>query len=264
MNYAKLYLSYTKRSILSRLEYKRDALLSIFNFFISNVAAVLSIYFIMESIPSLEGWTMAEIGFLYGFSMMPVALDHIFTDDLWNVAYNKVRFGEMDPYFLKPVPVLFQIIAGTFQIEGFGELIVGIIMLSICGSMVNIVWNFGVVFLFIIATIFGALIITSLKIIFASMAFKMKNSGPLLQVVYNFISYTRYPRKIYPSVLRALLTFVFPFMTMISFPVEIAMGKFNESPYLFSLVIASAALLFLALSLLIWTFFAKRYESTGN
>ena len=260
--YIKLYFTCIKRSIITRLEYKRDTFISIFNFFLTNVASILSIWMIMESIPSLQGWTMAEMGFLYGFSMMPVAIDHIFTDDLWNVAYWKVRSGEMDRMFTKPVPVLFQVIAETFQLEGFGELIVGIVMLSVCGSMINVVWTFGSVFVLIVATLFGALVITSFKIIFASLAFKFKRSGQLLQVAYNFIGYTRYPIKIFPKVIRGLLTFVFPFALIISYPIEILL--FNTySPYLIAGVIVAASCALFAISLLIWRALEKRYESTG-
>ena len=261
--YIKLYFTCIKRSIITRLEYKRDTFISIFNFFLTNVASILSIWMIMESIPSLNGWTMAEMGFLYGFSMMPVALDHIFTDDLWSVAYFKVRNGDMDRMFTKPVPVLFQVIAETFQLEGLGELIVGIVMLSVCGSMVSVKWTFGAVFVLIIATIFGALMITSFKIIFASLAFKFKRSGPLLQVAYNFISYTRYPIKIYPAVIRGLLTFLFPFALIISYPVEVFLFQ-TYSPYLIAGVIVVAACALFALSLLIWHLLERSYESTGS
>ena len=130
MRYINLYFTCIKRSIISRLEYKKDTILAIFAFLIMNVCSILSIYFILNSIPSLEGWTIAEVGFLYGFSMMPVAVDHLFSDDLWLIAYHKVKSGAMDQYFLRPVPVLFQSIAETFQPEGFGEMIVGIIMIS--------------------------------------------------------------------------------------------------------------------------------------
>ena len=263
IRYVKLYFTCIKRSIVTRLEYKRDTFISIFNFFISNTASILSIWMIMESIPSLNGWTMAEIGFLYGFSMMPVALDHIFTDDLWSVAYFKVRMGEMDRMFTKPVPVLFQVIAETFQLEGLGELIVGIVMLSVCGSLVSVTWSFGAVFVLIVATVFGALMITSFKIIFASLAFKFKRSGPILQVAYNFISYTRYPIKIYPAAIRAMLTFLFPFALIISYPVEIFLFE-TYSPYLIAGVIVAASCFLFALSLLIWHWLEKHYESTGS
>ena len=261
--YIRLYFTCIKRSIITRLEYKRDTFISIFNFFLTNVASILSIWMIMESIPSLNGWTMADVGFLYGFSMMPVALDHIFTDDLWTVAYFKVRTGELDRMFTKPVPVLFQVIAETFQLEGLGELVVGIVMLSVCSSMINVVWTFGAVFVLIVATVFGALMITSFKIMFASLAFKFKRSGPILQVAYNFISYTRYPIKIYPALIRAMLTFLFPFALIISYPVEIFLFQ-TYSPYLIAGVIVGASCLLFALSLVIWRLLERRYESTGS
>lgn len=263
MRYIHLYFTCIKRSIISRLEYKKDTFVSIFSFLISNICAVLSIYFIINSIPSLEGWTMAELGFLYGFSMLPIAIDHLFSDDLWSVAYYKVRQGELDRCFLRPVPVLFQVLAETFQPEGFGELIVGIIMLSICGDIVDINWSIGLVLLLIIATIFGALIITSLKIAISSLAFRFKRSGPLLQIIYGFMSYTRYPLKIYPKSIQIILTFIFPFALVISLPMEIVL--FNVySPLILSFIIIGVSILFLFISILIWNINIKKYESSGS
>lgn len=264
LRYIRLYLTYAKRSIVARLEYKRDTFLSILNFFISNVTAILSIWFILNSVPSLEGWTMAEIGFLYGFSMMPVAFDHIFTDDLWVLAYRNVQLGNVDRLFLRPVPVLFQVIAETLQLEGLGELIVGIVMLAVCGALVQFPVNFGILLMFFVCTVFGAMIITAFKIALSSVAFKTKRSGPLVQIVYNFIGYTRYPRGIYPAFIRAGLTFIMPFMLMISYPVEVAMGKLFMSPYLVSACVAGAALLLMAIAVCVWSYFVRCYESTGS
>ena len=101
MRYVKLYFTCLKRSLISRLEYKKDTLIGILSFFLGNLTSILSIYFIINSIPSLQGYSMYELGFLYGFSMIPVAIDHLFSDDLWMVAYHKVRMGEMDRYFFK-------------------------------------------------------------------------------------------------------------------------------------------------------------------
>lgn len=264
LRYIKLYFTYVKRSIISRLEYKLDTLITILSFLASNACSLLSVYFIMQSIPSLDGWSMAQLGFLYGFSMMPVAVDHLFTDELWSVAYFRVKNGDIDRCFTKPIPVLFQVIAENFQPEGFGELIVGVVMLSICGSMVNVTWSFGAVFMLIVATIFGAVIITSFKIIFASMAFKFKRSGQLLQVAYNFVWYTRYPIQIYPTIVRVLLTFVFPFAIAISLPVNVFLNVVSYSPYLVSGIIVGVAAILLTLAIIIWSAFAKRYESTGS
>ncbi len=261
--YLKLYFTCIKRSIVTRLEYKRDTIIAIFNFIFGNAVSIASIWMIMQSIPSLQGWTMAQLGFLYGFTMLPVAVDHIFTDDLWTVAYFKVRSGELDRMFIRPVPVLFQVIAETFQPEGFGELIVGVVMLGICGGMVQVAWSFGVVLMLVVATIFGAVIITSIKIIFASLAFKLKRSGQILQVAYNMVNFTRYPIKIYPAAIKFLLTFLLPFALIISYPVETLLFQ-TYSPYALSGIIVGFAAVMLTLAITFWSALAKHYESTGS
>ena len=121
MRYIKLYFTCLKRAIISRLQYKADSIIGIIGFLISNTATLLSIYFIIDAIPSLNGWSIYELGFLYGFSMMPVAFDHFFSDELWNTAYWKIKNGKLDPFFLRPIPVLFQIIAEAVQPEAFGR-----------------------------------------------------------------------------------------------------------------------------------------------
>ena len=195
--------------------------------------------------------------------MIPVAIDHLFSDDLWMVAYHKVRMGEMDRYFLRPVPVLFQVIAETFQPEGFGEMIVGVVMLSICGNLIDVTWSFGMILMLVVAALFGAIIITSIKIICSSFAFRFKRSGQLLQIVYGFISYTRYPLAIYPKFIKIILTFVFPFALVISLPIEVLL--YNEySPYLLCLIIVLVAIFFLVISIFIWILNIRKYESSGG
>lgn len=263
MRYVKLYFVCIKRSILSRLEYKKDAIISILSFLISNACSLCSIYFILQAIPSLKGYSIAEVGFFYGFSMLPIAIDHLFSDEFWLVAYRRVQLGDMDRHFIKPVPVIFQMFAETFQPDGFGEIIVGVTMIIICGVNLNITVSFGGIFVLVIAVIFGALIITSFKIIFSSLAFIFKKSGPLLQVIYNFTNYAKYPISIYPKVIRIILVFVFPFGLIVSLPINTLLyGTYN--PYLLSLWIIGVAIGLFLVALFVWSKCAKHYESTGS
>ena len=262
-HYIHLYFSYMKRSFISRMEYKKDTFIAMMGFFIENAASIASIYFIVNSIPSLNGWTIWQVGFLYGFVMIPRGLDHMFTDELWRLAYFRVKNGDLDMYFLRPIPVLFQVLSETFQPDAFGELIVGTVMLITCGIVSGVNVSFSLVLLFIVASIFGALIITSLKIITTSFSFLLKRSGPLVQVVYNFMDYVKYPISIFPAIIRNLLLFVIPFGIFISLPVDTA--YFNSyNPYLLMLWIVLIALAFFIISILIWNINEKKYESTGS
>ena len=159
--------------------------------------------------------------------------------------------------------MLFQIIAEAVQPEAFGELILGAVMLGVCASNVGVKWSFAFIMLLVVATIFGGLLITGVKIFFTAFALKFKRSGSLLQAVYNMISYTRYPISIYPLVLRTLLTCVLPFAVIISMPVEaVLFSAYN--PYLLSLIIIGVSGLVLSLSVVFWNWMERFYQSTGS
>lgn len=263
MRYIKLYFTCIKRSILSRLDYKHDAIISILSFLFSNACSLCALYFILQAIPTLKGYSIAEVGFFYGFSMLPIAIDHLFSDEFWLVAYRRVQLGDMDMHFLRPVPVIFQMFAQTFQPDGFGEVIVGVAMIIVCGINLHVTVSFGAIFVLVIGAVFGAIIITSFKIIFSALAFIFKRSGPLLQIIYNFTSYAKYPIAIYPKIIRIILIFVLPFGLFVSLPVDTLLyGTYN--PYLLSLCIIGAAIVLFALAVLIWTRCERHYESTGS
>ena len=261
--YKKLYFTSMSRSMIARMEYKNDLIIGIFGFFIQNVATLLSLYFIIRNIPVLDGWNMYQMGFLYGFTMMPIAVDHLLTDELWKLAYFRIIRGDLDNYFLRPVPVLFQVLSETFQPEAFGEFIVGAAMLVICGIKCSIHWTFSKIVLIVVATLFGALIVTAIKILTCSPAFIIKRSGYLMQILYNFRDYTRYPIGIYPKALKIMLIAVVPFGLIISLPVEILMFE-SYNPWLISGIIILVSIIALIISCSIWTVCARKYESTGS
>lgn len=261
--YLKLYIVYLQRAIKSRLEYKKDAVIGIFSFLITNTFQFLSLMFIIKSIPSLDGWNMYELGFLYGFSMIPRALDHLLTDSLWYVAYWYVRSGVIDRFLIRPVNPLFQIIAEIFQPEAMGEVIMGGTLIIFCGSRIHFIWSVGNVVMVIVATIFGAVIYTALKLITCSIAFWTKRSGQLTQMVYNSSEFAKYPIKIYHPIIRFVMTFIIPFGLIISMPVD-AMIKGNYNSWMISGLIIVLSVVLSVIGYIVWCAGINNYESSGS
>ena len=126
MNYLKLYKEYIKRSLYSKLVYKVNSLIGIFGFLIGQVFSILGIYFIVKANGKLMDWDVYQILFLYGATNISIGIDHLFSDRLWTVSYWEVKDGKLDTLFLRPLPLLFQILASEFQTEALGEMVVGI------------------------------------------------------------------------------------------------------------------------------------------
>ena len=263
--YIKLYFSFAKRSLMSKMVYKSNTIIGIIAFLITEVFSILSLYFIINAANNINGWTMYEIFLLYGITNLAIGIDHMFSDRLWTVAYFEVKQGSLDSLFLRPLPLLFQIFASMIQLEALGEIFTGIALVIVGSLNTSLVINFGNILFLVVGIFSGAIIITSFKIIIASLAFVVKRSGPLLQIVYNFTTYSKYPLTIFPAFIRAIFCFIIPLGLSIYYPVSMLLDLSSQyNPYLFSLLTITISLVFFAVSVTIWSSLAKRYESTGS
>jgi ABC-2 type transport system permease protein len=263
MRYLKLYATYAKLSLMSKLVYKVNAIIGILAFLFMEATSLFTLYILVSSVPSIDGYNIYQIGMLFGLTNMAIGIDHLLTDRLWMVAYFEVKQGKLDHMFLRPVPVLFQVIASEVQLEALGELIIAVAMITLCGSQIEITGGLPAVLLVILGIICAAMIITSFKIMVASLAFKFKRSGPLLQFIYNFSGFTKYPMRIYPKIIQAILTFVIPLGLCLFFPFENLFAPVhNPIVVAISMVIATA--LFGFVCIFVWCKMVKMYESTGT
>ncbi len=122
MRYIKLYATYAKLSLMSKLVYKVNAIIGILAFLFMEATSLFTLYILVSSVPSIDGYSIYHIGLLFGITNMAVGIDHLFTDRLWTVAYWEVKMGKLDHMFLRPLPILFQVIASQVQLEAFGEI----------------------------------------------------------------------------------------------------------------------------------------------
>lgn len=261
--YIKLYFTYAKLSLMSKLVYKANVFIGIVGFLFTELTSLFSLYFLVSSVPSIDGYTIYHIGFLFGVTNMAISIDHLLTDRLWTVAYYEVKQGKLDHMFLRPLPVLFQVIASEIQLEALGEMIIAIALMALCGSNLTIIWSAANILTLVIGIICAAVTITSFKVLFASLAFKFQRSGPLLQFVYNFSFYAKYPMKIYPKVLQIILTYVVPLGLCLFFPYE-NLFSYTHDPLTLAATIIAITAAFATVCICVWNKLVKRYESTGT
>ena len=263
MKYLKLYCTYAKLSLMSKLVYKANVIIGIIAFLFTEAASLFTLYILVSSVPNIDGYTIYHIGLLFGLTNMAVGIDHLLTDRLWTVAYWEVKTGKLDHMFLRPLPVLFQVIASEVQLEALGEIIVAIALICLCASQLTIVGGIGAILTVILGILCAAIIISSFKIFGAALAFKFKRSGPLLQFIYNFSGYTKYPMKIYPKAIQVILTFIIPLGLCLFFPFENLFAPIHNPLVLCVLMIAFTSI-FATICIACWNKLVKMYESTGT
>jgi ABC-2 type transport system permease protein len=255
-------MKFLQQYIKSLIEYRVDFVLGLLGFILVQGINVVFINLIFNSIPSLDGWGFYEVLFIYGFAQIPRGIDHIFTDNLWMLSGSIIVNGNFDRYLIRPLNPLFQIIAERFQPDGFGELIIGMILLSISSSNLNISFNFENSVLFLFVVICGTFIYTAIKLAVASIAFWIKFAQSYLFMTYQISNFAKYPMSIYSNAIKGILTFIIPFAFTGYYPGAYFLGK--ESMFNGVILTFLVAVIGTFIAYFVWLAGIKNYESSGS
>jgi len=158
-----MYRVFVLQEMKRMMEYRGDFFIGIAGVLLNQIFNVLFIWIIFRQIPSLNGWTLNQIAFIYGFSLIPKGLDHLFFDNLWPVGYWIVQKGDFDKYLTRPLNPLFHVMIERFMVDAFGEIVVGILLLCSTISTALIVWTPLKIVLFIGVIPFATIFIRLLK-----------------------------------------------------------------------------------------------------
>jgi ABC-2 type transport system permease protein len=277
--YLKLYPHYLAMALKSKMIYRADWAISLLGLVVSNLATFLTLYLSTLPVQSLGGWSLSHIMFLYGFLLIPMGIDHMFTDKLWNYGGGLIDMGEFDRILMKPVNPLFQMCAEYFQEGGLGEVILGIVFMAIFGPQITLDLSFNVVFPIVIGAAFSPLIYFGIKLWTMSIAFYNRRSLAIMSGVYNIKEYGKYPASIYHTaswvgeVVYNVLLFILPFGLVGYLPLAAQMFPTEAIPFLwFSIpsnnylimgIIVLVSVSQFALAYLFFTHAIKRYGSAG-
>lgn len=260
--YIRLYKKFLQQYIKSLMEYRIDFILGLVGFIFVQIAGIIFLKLVFNCIPDLKGWSYYEIIFIYGLAQIPRGIDHIFTDYLWIFSWKTIVKGEFDRYLLRPINPLFQVISESFQPDGFGELIVGTILVVTAYVKLNLSFGLEEVISLVFIIIFATLIYTAIKLAVTSIAFWVKFAQSYLFMVYQLSTFAKYPIGIYPKVIKLILTFLVPFAFTGYYPGAYLLGK--ESIWIGVVATCAIGLVAIIIAYRIWLRGIKVYESAGS
>lgn len=260
--YLRLYRVLVVQFFKVILQSKVDFFMGLLGFFFTQIFGMIFLYLVFQQIPNLKGWRLEQLIFIYGFAQIPRGIDHLFTDNIWLIAWRYVINGEFDRYMLRPMNVFFQVISEKLQPDAIGELLVGISLTIYAVSKGIVIIDGPHMAMFVISILAGAVIYTSIKLFFASIAFWIKISGPFLQVVYEMADFAKYPTEIYGKGIRFIITWVIPFAFVAYLPAKYFLV--SGSPMGIIGIECVIAVVFWAVAYALFQKGIRIYESAGN
>ncbi len=274
LRYLRLHKIFIKQDLKKLMEYKVDFLLGAVGFLLEQAVQILCLGIIFASIPALcytkdgvvlDSWSFNEVLFIYGFSLIPKGIDHLFFDNLWGLGYWIVDKGDFDKYLTRPINSWFYVLCEKFCVDALGEIVVGVALiiystLSMPADIAGAI-NWWRVLPVIAVMPFAIMIFTSVKTATAAISFWTKRSGHITHMCYMTNDFAKYPTKIYNVFVKTAITYILPFALTAYYPAIFILR--GEAVWSIPVTVGISVVLFV-ISQLIWNKGISSYESAGS
>ena len=255
-----VYLEAFKASLQAKFEYRVDLVVGVFTSLMLQGAALSFLFIVLQSTPTLAGWSSHQVVFLFGMTAASLGASEVLFNQVWMLPQYIVA-GDLDRLLTYPVRSLLFFLLTRPELHAFGNLLTGAVY--VVGSL----WTAQVpAYVWLGVPVWwasGTVIYTSALVVFASLSFRFV--GPFAQqllIPLNLLQASRYPLPVYPGWLQKLLLFVIPYGTIHFLPGRVLFGK---STSLWGLGVAPlAALVTVLVAHWAWNSGLRRYESTGS
>lgn len=260
--YLILYWHFFKQQLKVMMEYRVDFFIGVFSVIMINFTSVFFVKVVFNQIQSLNGWDFYEVLFIYGVACTGRSIHHIFFDNLWTIGWQYIRTGNFDRLLLRPINPLFSLVAERVQQDGFGQLLIGVVVLGTSMPHLQVHWGVWNLFLLIVMILSSGAIFVAVNLFFASFSFWMTDSLPIVVAVFNMADFARYPLTIYNKTIRFLMTWVIPYGFTAFYPSAafVSHSGFNTLAFCTPLV----AIVACWLSYGMWKIGLRSFASTGS
>ena len=264
--YLRLYFRLIGTQARSEMQYRASFIAEIVGNLLITGLDFAMLLILLNRFQAIGGWTLAEVAFLYGTSAVSFSLAELAVGLFDNFDQMVVR-GEFDRVLIRPLPVVFQMLAGAFPLRRFGRLVQGSAALILALTLLRPIWSMGQWLFFGVTIAGGAVFFMAIFILGATSAFWSPQSNEVANIfTYGGQFMTSYPMHIYAAWLRSIFTFLIPMAFVNYYPALYLLAKPDPFglpawvPFLSPLV----ALLAFRLAVAAWRVGVRRYQSTGS
>lgn len=275
VKFFRMYFSFIKQQIKKLIEYKIDFLLGVIALGVNQISTFLILIAVFTQVEAIASYSFHEVLLFFGYSQIIRGIDHIYNDNIWGVGWMMVQDGSFSKYLIRPVNIIMHIIMERFEFDGFGELILGVVIFIYAKTQIDVV--FGIVgwITLVYFALCGLVIYFAIKLVTCSIAFWTISSGEFMSVIYEVNTFTKFPLDIYKNFfLKNLLIYLLPFAVVSYFPIAYFLrdssfiGNVLGFQYHYKefmiVFIGGISVLFLMFSLFIWKLGLKKYNATGT
>ena len=263
---ARPHLALLQASLRAQLSYRLSFVLLTVTASMATFMDFLVIAALFTHLPRLAGWSLPEIGLLYGIAGVSFGITDLCIGTL-DVLPQIIRDGAFDVLLVRPVGTLYQVLAREFGVRRVGRVAQGAAVLAYSVMHVQVAWSAPKVAMLASTLVTGPLIFGSVWVIAMTHVFWTVDSGEVANAfTYGGSFLTSYPINIFAVWLRDLLAFVIPMAFVAYYPVLLVLDRPDPIglPSFTPLLTPAVAVGLVALARAVWRTGVRHYRGTGS
>ena len=175
------------------LEYQSNFWISVISGAFSHALGFIFIWVIFRNIPDIQGWQFWEVVFLYAMVYFTEGFCSAFFEGIWGIGYF-VNSGEFDRMLVRPVPVIVQMLSSRIGMNGYGNIILGGVLITLSLINMSITWTIFSAIYAVIILISAIVVRMAIYMAAQSSSFWLKsNSSSLPIMVHTVGDFAKYP-----------------------------------------------------------------------
>jgi len=259
--YARLYRLLAAQYLKARLSYRADFVVSLIFVVLWFLPSFFSVVVLFTNIPSLAGWSLEELVFVYGFYMLAMVPNGLFFQNVWQLP-RQVRSGSFIKYYFRPLNTLFYYMSEIIDLNSLNAVPIGLGLMVWASLKLGLVWTFAKVAGALVLLASASLVVCALMVASASTAFWLNESHALLNLTSRLRENARYPMTIYDGAFRFAFSVLLPIGFVAFYPSTWILRP--EEAGLFPWLTPVAGAASFALACWIWAKGVRRWSGTGT
>ncbi len=263
-----IYLRLISVQIRSQMQYRASFLMSLSATALITFLGFGSLAMVFWRFDNIGGWTLWEVGFLYG--MVEAAFG---TMDLFFSGFNPhifsrlIRMGTLDQILLRPLSVTLQVLGSSFIMKRLSRISQGALIFVISVAMLDVHWTpakvayLPLVFFGLMCFFGGFFVIGSTLTFWTVQPIEVVNIftyGGREMIAYPMHIYERWMRDFFTYIVPAIFLNYYPALYFLEKPDPFGMPDF--APFLAPVVGVGM----LVASFAFWSYGIRHYQSTAT
>lgn len=168
------------------------------------------VWVLFGSVKSLGGLDFRAILLVFGLANATFCIAEIGVGHLDNLT-TYLRAGTLDVFYLRPQPLLAQLVTTDLQLRRIARASVGLICAGIALGVNNIQWTVGTICMLVIAVLGGVAVYAAIFVTAAGLQFFLINGPETTNAfVYGGSYASSQPAAVWPGPLKIIFGFLFP------------------------------------------------------